>query len=164
MAPFTSCTLPSPLGPLHFCLLSLEHLDEINQLEQTSSLHPWSRSNIASSLGSSHRGLGLRMGDKLLAYGFVSIASVEAELLIITVAKEQQGRGLGRLLLSTITGQLAGRVSEMFLEVRPSNSAAIALYESLGFNQVGVRPKYYPGPKGAEDAWVMGLYLEADKI
>ncbi|HNG59595.1 MAG TPA: ribosomal protein S18-alanine N-acetyltransferase [Cellvibrionaceae bacterium] len=162
MAPFTACSLPSPLGPLHFCALGLEHLNEIDQLEQASSPHPWSRANIASSLGSSHRGLALRWEGKLFAYGFVSIASVEAELLIITVAKKRQGQGFGRLLLATIIEQLKGRVSEMFLEVRPSNTAALALYESLGFNQVGVRPRYYPGPRGGEDAWVMGLCLEAE--
>jgi ribosomal-protein-alanine N-acetyltransferase len=162
MAPFTACSLPSPLGALSLTALRPDQLDEINQLEQTSSRHPWSRANIASSLSSSHRGVALCLADTLLAYGFVSIASVEAELLIITVAKEQQGKGLGRLLLTTIIEQLKGRVSEMFLEVRPSNTAALALYESLGFNQVGVRPRYYPGPKGAEDAWVMGLCIDTD--
>lgn len=162
MAPFTPCSLPSALGPLDFCGLSLSDLAAIDQLEQASSAHPWSRSNIASSLSTSHRGLGLRCGEQWLAYAFVSIASVEAELLLITVAKGYQGRGLGRLLLATIIEQLQGRASEMFLEVRPSNTAALALYESLGFNQIGVRPRYYPGPRGAEDALVMGLFLAAN--
>ena len=44
--------------------------------------------------------------------------------------------------------QLKGSAWELFLEVRPSNTAALALYESLGFNQLGLRPRYYPGPKG----------------
>lgn len=162
MQPFSPCRLESSLGPVQLCALNSVHLDEVDRLEQASSLHPWSRANIASSLNNSHKGLGLRLGEQLIAHAFISVASVEAELLLITVAKQHQGRGLGRLLLASVIEQLKGSAWELFLEVRPSNTAALALYESLGFNQLGVRPRYYPGPKGAEDAWVMGLSLVAD--
>jgi ribosomal-protein-alanine N-acetyltransferase len=47
----------------------------------------------------------------------------------------------------------------MFLEVRPSNKAAIGLYESMGFNEFSVRKDYYPAINGREDAVLMGLAL-----
>lgn len=162
MAPFTECTLTSALGPVQLTALSLEDLAEIDRLEQSSSANPWSTQNIHSSLSSSHRAIGLKFNNQLLAHAFISLASVEAELLLIAVSKKYQGRGLGRLFLSTLIEQLAGHAEELFLEVRPSNLSAVALYESLGFNQIGVRKGYYPGPKGGEEAWVFGLSIFAD--
>jgi ribosomal-protein-alanine N-acetyltransferase len=47
----------------------------------------------------------------------------------------------------------------MFLEVRPSNVSAITLYESIGFNEMGVRPGYYPAHNGRENAVLMGVAL-----
>ncbi|MEY4590425.1 MAG: ribosomal-protein-alanine acetyltransferase [Pseudomonadota bacterium] len=159
MAPFIPTQLTCALGTLRFAALSPEQLDDINTLEHSSSQHPWSRTHLQSSLLNSHRGVGLFFQQQLIAHAFVSLASVEAELLLITVAKKHQGQGLGRLLLSTLIEQLSGHAEEFFLEVRPSNQAAVALYESLGFNQLGVRKGYYPGAKGGEDAWVYGLSI-----
>jgi ribosomal-protein-alanine N-acetyltransferase len=50
----------------------------------------------------------------------------------------------------------------VFLEVRPSNLAAVQLYQTLGFNEIGVRRGYYPTPRGHEDAQVMALDLRQD--
>jgi len=51
------------------------------------------------------------------------------------------------------------RVTTMLLEVRPSNPDAIRLYRKLGFNELGIRPNYYPAVKGREDAVIMALEL-----
>ena len=53
------------------------------------------------------------------------------------------------------------RADRVFLEVRPSNRSAIALYHSAGFNEIGKRPNYYPGPRAREDALVMAMELLA---
>jgi len=50
-------------------------------------------------------------------------------------------------------------VRRMFLEVRPSNPYAIALYHDEGFNEIGRRPRYYPAKDGREDALVMAIEL-----
>jgi [ribosomal protein S18]-alanine N-acetyltransferase len=50
-------------------------------------------------------------------------------------------------------------VATLLLEVRPSNSAAIQLYHSVGFNEIGVRKNYYPAPQGREDALMLALHL-----
>lgn len=163
-APFTHCSFPCAIGQLEFIPLDIKNLDEITQLENTSSLHPWSTENFRSSLISNHRCIGLRKTGEpnsapLLAHAFVSLAADQAELLLITVAKAYQGCGIGKLLLTKITEQLTGHAAELFLEVRPSNTAAIGLYESLGFNQIGVRKGYYTGPTGREDGWIFGLSI-----
>ena len=56
------------------------------------------------------------------------------------------------------------RSQRVFLEVRPSNPGAIALYHSEGFNEIGRRPRYYPARDGREDALVMAIELVADDI
>jgi ribosomal-protein-alanine N-acetyltransferase len=64
-----------------------------------------------------------------------------------------------RALLQLARSRGAKRV---FLEVRPSNTAAIALYDAEGFNEIGRRPRYYPARNGREDALVMALELLDD--
>ena len=85
----------------------------------------------------------------------------EAQLLNISVAKSQQKQGWGRLLLEHMIARAKHyKTTNMFLEVRPSNVDAIALYENMGFNEMSVRRGYYPAPNGGrEDAVLMGLAL-----
>ena len=69
-----------------------------------------------------------------------------------------QRQGLGRQLLEHLIGELEKRgVLTLWLEVRASNTAAIALYESLGFNEATIRRNYYPTVDGREDAIIMAL-------
>lgn len=97
---------------------------------------------------------------ELAGYGVVSLAAGEAHLLNLSVASGQQGRGLGRILLRHLVDfirRLGGEV--VFLEVRPSNRAAVHLYESEGFAQIGTRHRYYPAEAGREDAWVFSISM-----
>ena len=96
----------------------------------------------------------------IAGYGILSLVVGEAHLLNVCIAPEWQRQGYGRLLLEHFI-QLAKErgASQMLLEVRPSNQAAIRLYHQRGFNEVGVRKAYYPGGKGREDALIMGLTL-----
>jgi len=74
------------------------------------------------------------------------------------IAMLPQGRGLGRALLEHLIDELEKRgVATLWLEVRASNAAAIALYESLGFNEATIRRNYYPTTDGREDAIIMAL-------
>ena len=71
-------------------------------------------------------------------------AAREAELLRIAVAPEARGRGLGRALLEACQRELAEEgLAQLFLEVRPTNLAAIRLYERCGWEPCGRRPRYY---------------------
>ena len=90
---------------------------------------------------------------QLQAYAVVTQIAGEAELLTFAVEPELRGRGLGQILLQHMLDMVEqGGCDRMFLEVRESNEPAIAVYEKLGFCQVGVRPNYYPTKGGREDA------------
>ncbi len=82
------------------------------------------------------------------------------ELLNLTVAPAWQGTGLGHLLMQQgIAAARAAGTQSLFLEVRPSNVAALALYASHGFKTVGSRKSYYrtANPLVQEDATIMRL-------
>ena len=93
----------------------------------------------------------------VMGYAFLSVGAGEAHLLNLAVAPEFQNRGVGRALLAYVLqkGEQMG-LERMFLEVRPSNHAAINLYDEAGCNEIGRRPGYYPAPNGTrEEAIVM---------
>ena len=92
-----------------------------------------------------------------------SLAADEAHVLNVCVAPEEQGRGQRRRLLRALLQQARTRGAQrVFLEVRPSNTGAIALYHAEGFNEIGRRPRYYPAKAGREDAIVMAKELFVD--
>ena len=88
------------------------------------------------------------------------LAADEGEILNLAVAEEARGVGIGTALLEASLAWLAGRrVAKVYLEVRRSNAAAIAMYHRAGFATVSVRKDYYRMP--AEDAVVMTFDLGA---
>lgn len=98
--------------------------------------------------------------DKVIAYIFVMIVLDEATILNITVDPDHQGKGMGRQLLQYVKTALSQKgVVSIFLEVRESNRAALALYESEGFHEIDVRKNYYPTKNGREDAIIMACML-----
>jgi ribosomal-protein-alanine acetyltransferase len=98
--------------------------------------------------------------DRILGYSIVSIAVGEAHILNISVAPEEQGQGIGRKMLTHLIDVARSHKTEtVFLEVRPSNTGAIALYEKMGFNEIGIRKGYYPAQNGREDALMLALEL-----
>lgn len=95
---------------------------------------------------------------EVVGFAVASLVAPEAELENIAVSPEAQRRGIGRLLLSELAGELKqSGIETLHLEVRISNSAAIGLYKSSGFNETGRRPRYYSDP--VEDALLMTLHL-----
>ncbi|MDI1231074.1 MAG: ribosomal protein S18-alanine N-acetyltransferase [Methylobacter sp.] len=97
--------------------------------------------------------------DTVLGYSILSISVGEAHVLNICVAAAEQGQGIGRKMLQNLIETARGRAETMFLEVRPSNTAAIALYEDMGFNEIGIRKGYYPAENGREDALMLALQI-----
>jgi [ribosomal protein S18]-alanine N-acetyltransferase len=95
---------------------------------------------------------------EVIGFAVASLVTPEAELESIAVAAREQRRGVGRRLLEVLGELLWQRgVAELLLEVRASNAAAIAFYQSQNFRQVGIRPGYYADPE--EDAVLMALRL-----
>ena len=103
----------------------------------------------------------LLLNGELIGYTLMMLVLDEAQLLNISVAKSHQKQGWGRVLLEHMIARAKHyKATNMFLEVRPSNVDAIALYENMGFNEMSVRRGYYPAPNGGrEDAVLMGLAL-----
>ena len=96
----------------------------------------------------------------VLAYSVMSMAVGEAHLLNLCVAPEYQGQGLARFLLTHLLSiARAAHMTQMLLEGRKSNKPALGLYESVGFEKLGLRKGYYPAHGGREDAWVLGLQI-----
>ncbi|MBT8420397.1 MAG: ribosomal protein S18-alanine N-acetyltransferase [Gammaproteobacteria bacterium] len=105
-----------------------------------------------------------KRGGDLVGYGIISIGGGEAQLLNLCIRKERRNQGIARRLLADLIDTAKERDADsMFLEVRPSNHAARELYQHMGFNEVGIRPAYYPvkkgGKKGSEDALILALAL-----
>jgi len=97
---------------------------------------------------------------ELPAFVVMSTGAGEAHVLNLCVAQAYRGQGIGGLLLEQLL-EFAGSlgVGEVFLEVRPSNTSAIRLYQSLGFSQIGIRRGYYQAVGGREDAVVLRRLL-----
>lgn len=101
-----------------------------------------------------------RTGDEIVGYGILSVAAGEAHVLNVCVDPAEQGAGHGRRLMKRLVDLARWHEAHrIFLEVRPSNERAIALYHDLGFNEIGRRPNYYPAKKGREDALVLAMEL-----
>jgi [ribosomal protein S18]-alanine N-acetyltransferase len=135
-------------------------LDAVMAIEPTLYSHPWTRGNFADSLKSGYRCHVYAMDGEMIGYAVMMLVLDEAHVLNISIATAFQGRGFGRSLLNEMAMVARkNKAQTMFLEVRPSNKTAIALYESMGFNEFSVRKGYYPSHNGREDAILMGLAL-----
>ncbi len=135
-------------------------LDEVAVLENSVYSHPWTRGNFGDSLRSGYECWTLRSEFGLVGYFVLGVAAGEAHLLNLSVAAQCQRSGHGSALLrEALRLARAHGARELFLEVRPGNLAARALYERFDFRQIGVRRGYYPGDRGREDALVFRLAL-----
>lgn len=141
--------------------LTDEHYAEVLAIEQQAFRFPWPQDQLRQQLQSKHMNFGLWQDNTLV--GFILLHNIfpEAELLHIAVAPHAQNKKIGRTLLLQIFDHLiAKKIERLYLEVRASNHAAIHLYESLGFNQMGERKNYYPKDNNSrEDALLYGKEL-----
>lgn len=135
-------------------------LDTLMLTEIKAYPYPWARGIFSDCLKHDYHCLLHEQDGQIIAYGVIQIILDEMHILNLTVAPELQGQGLGKRLLNTLEsiGRGCG-AKECFLEVRPSNTAAIRLYLNHGFNEIGLRKNYYPAKKGREDAVVMAKVL-----
>ena len=138
-------------------------LDAVMAIEQVAYPYPWTRGIFRDCLRADYPAWVLDDGQRIIGYGVLSVAADEAHVLNVCVRSGMHGQGLGRRMLRSLMQiARARKVQRLFLEVRPSNSPAIALYDSEGFNEIGRRPRYYPAKQGREDAIVMAMELFAE--
>jgi ribosomal-protein-alanine N-acetyltransferase len=131
-------------------------LDCIVEIERIVHAHPWTRGNFVDSLAAGYHCWIAERDAQTAGYGIVMIAAGEAHLLNLSVASNWQQHGIGteftRFFVKLARDYGAVKI---YLEVRPSNIAARALYRRSGFAEIGVRPGYYPAAGGREDAVIM---------
>ena len=137
-----------------------DDLDTVMAIERRAYPFPWTRGILRDCLRAGYPAWVMEEGAEAIGYAVLSIAAAEAHILNLCTAPEMQGRGHGRYLLRALLELARGRgVQRVFLEVRPSNTHAVALYHGEGFNEIGRRPRYYPAAQGREDAIVMAIEL-----
>lgn len=128
-------------------------------IEERVAIIPWTEGIFSGCIGVGYSCWVCTQGDEIVGFGVMSYGADEAHILNIGIDAPAQGKGLGRKLMAHLLEQGKSYGAQTtFLEVRPSNKNAIALYESLGFNQVGLRREYYPTrDKGYEDALILAI-------
>jgi ribosomal-protein-alanine N-acetyltransferase len=145
--------------------MRVEDLDAVSALENLSYEFPWSAGIFGDCLKAGHPCWVLCVDGVVAGYGILSTGAGEAHVLNLCIGPAYRGRGLGRHLLGRLLDIARWNGAErIFLEVRPSNPLAKALYESVGFREIGRRPRYYPARHGREDAIVMALDIAAGDI
>lgn len=131
------------------------HVPQIAQLEKLCFSDPWSEKSIETEL-SCRLSLWLVAldGDKVVGYVGSQTVIDESDMMNIAVHPDYRRSGIAEKLIDALTDALEEKGSHgLSLEVRASNGPAIALYEKLGFAQVGLRKNYYRNPK--EDALIL---------
>ena len=128
------------------------HVTAVAELEKQNFSEPWSENSVRGELGNQ---LSLWLvavdGEKVVGYVGSQTVMQEADMMNIAVADSHRRRGIARRLVDELIGQLDAY--QLTLEVRASNAPAIALYETMGFSQVGLRKNYYRKPR--EDALIL---------
>lgn len=135
-------------------------IDAVLAIEERIQAFPWTRGNFSDALGAGYDCWLAREGNELTGFAVLMRAVDEIHLLVIGIVPERQRAGKGRQLLDFVSRQARGAgMTRMLLEVRPSNSSAIAFYQQAGFVGIGRRRGYYPASTGREDAIVMARNL-----
>ena len=141
---------------VHIRPMMEEDLPQIAATERASYAFPWSENIFRDCLRVGYTCRALDLEGQIIGYGVMSLGAGEAHILNVCVRNEFRNLGFGRRLLEHLLERAgASGVGEAFLEVRPSNLAAIRLYQHLGFEQIGIRRGYYQAPDGREDAIVL---------
>lgn len=132
----------------------------VQRIETASYRFPWSAGIFRDCLRAGYWCRVIEIDSELIGYAVLSIAADEAHILNICVEPERRCLGIGARLLQHLLEVSQGQGARVvFLEVRPSNLAAVRLYHGRGFEQVGTRRGYYQAEQGREDAIVMRLAL-----
>ena len=163
---------------LSFLPMQIADLDAVLEIESVSHLHPWTRGNFSDSLAAGHWAYCIRPQiDQVIkgsyldpailwAYCILFPAVDELHLLNITVSPKLRKLGLGSRMMAAIEGVAAQQnIPRIILEVRPSNIAAVSLYQKLGYEQIGIRKNYYPADPQLgirEDALVMAKSIKLE--
>ncbi len=138
-----------------------EHVAAVAEMERQCFSDPWSEKSVASELDNPLSLWLIAEADGVVA-GYVGSQTVldSADMMNLAVSQDFRRQGIGEQLVNSLTEALAEKgVKTLLLEVRISNEPAKQLYQKLGFEIVGKRPRYYEKPR--EDALILRKELYA---
>ncbi|QFY91035.1 ribosomal protein S18-alanine N-acetyltransferase [Magnetovirga frankeli] len=142
--------------------MTSDDLPEVMALERQAHSHPWSEGIMRDCLKPGYNGKILQRQGALLGFGIWTLLLDECHILNLCIDPGEQRQGHGRYLLHWMLHDARAQGAALsLLEVRLSNHAAIALYQGMGYSEIGQRPGYYPARKGREDGLVMALDLRS---
>ena len=137
-------------------------LQRVLVIERQAYGFPWSEGIFRDCLQVGYCCWVVERDDMVDAYGIMQVAAGEAHVLNLCVGPHAQSQGVGRVMLGCLLEVARDHGADsVYLEVRPSNGHALALYRSEGFRTVGTRRAYYPSVDGREDAFILSLALRA---
>ncbi|WP_214660643.1 ribosomal protein S18-alanine N-acetyltransferase [sulfur-oxidizing endosymbiont of Gigantopelta aegis] len=135
-------------------------LPPVMQIERKAYKFPWTEGFMADCLRVAYQCFVYAVDDEIRGYLIYSIVLDEVHLLNVCIAPEYHNKGYGHAFINWLMNHVRDSGSKtLYLEVRASNYAAIHLYETMGFNELGLRPDYYPAKKGREDAQLFACEL-----
>ena len=142
--------------------MTADHLEELEQLERICFSRPWSRKMLAEELENQCAAFLVAedsVSGRVLGYAGLMVVADEGYITNVAVFPEYRRQGIAAQILQVfLQFAAANHLAFLTLEVRPSNAAAIALYQGFGFEEVGRRKNYYDLPK--EDALILTKYFE----
>ncbi|HZD53171.1 MAG TPA: ribosomal protein S18-alanine N-acetyltransferase [Woeseiaceae bacterium] len=139
-----------------------DDLTIVSDIERRSYEFPWSHGVFRDCLLAGYTCIVLERESRVAGYAILSVAAGEAHILNLCVDPDYRNLGYGDSLLEEVLQRARhASVKEVFLEVRPSNVNALALYRKKGFRQIASRRAYYQAKRGREDAAVLSLVLKS---
>lgn len=137
--------------------MTADHLDELEKLERICFSRPWSRKMLAEELENQCAAFLVAedaVTGKVVGYAGLLVVADEGYITNVAVFPEYRRQGIAAQIIQVFINFAQGNhLAFLTLEVRPSNTAAIALYQGFGFEEMGRRKNYYDLPK--EDALIL---------
>jgi len=147
--------------PAHVREMMHDDVPEVSDIERRSYEFPWSHGVFRDCLLAGYQCAVVEREGAVVGYSVLSVAAGEAHILNLCIDPMYRELGYGERLLDGILSMARDQeVREIFLEVRPSNEKAIALYLKKEFRNIAYRPAYYEASDGREDAAVYSKVLK----
>lgn len=158
MSPINSPS--NTIHPPHLRTIQQADLYAVYTVEQAAHTYPWSIEILSNCLKTDHQCWLWQLDAQIIGHGIMLIGGGECSILNLCTHPAYQKRGFGqRMLLHLLNIGREYQADTAFLEVRKSNTAALKLYQRIGFNEIGIRRNYYPHSQGRMDAIILAKTL-----
>ncbi len=153
------------LRDVRFRPMTIPDVPLVAAVEQASYQFPWSEGVFRDCVRVGYLCRVVEFRGEVAGHGIMSFGAGEAHILNVCIRRDLRGYGVGRQIMNYLLDRAREEyMQDVFLEVRPSNTVAMSLYESMGFERIGVRKGYYQAVGGREDALVYKLALEPKSV